>query len=225
MVAAHRPLRPRAVPPRVLLTGFAPFGGNPTNPSALVARALHGRQIAGHRVHAAELPTAFGAATDSLDALLAEHQPVLVVCLGLASGRAALSLERVAINLDDASIADNAGAQPIDTPVVAGAPAAYFSTLPIKAMAQVLQHTGVPVELSHTAGTFVCNHVFFTLMHRLATVPTLAGARGGFIHVPQLPDMGAPSLPLELMVQGVRTALQVALTTTADLRLTGGAVH
>ena len=156
MVAAPRPSRPATV----LLTGFDPFGGDALNPSWEIARALHRRQIAGHRVLAAQLPTVFGASLARLDELLAAHRPALVICLGLAAGRAALSLERVAINVDDARIPDNAGAQPVDTPVVAGAPAAYFSTLPIKAMRQAMLAAGVPAEVSQTAGTFVCNHVF-----------------------------------------------------------------
>lgn len=228
MVAAprlHRPSRARPPSPTVLLTGFDPFGGDQVNPSWEIARALHRRQVAGHRVQAAQLPTRFGASVRQLHALLAEHRPALVVCLGLAAGRAALSLERIAINVDDARIADNAGAQPIDTPVVAGAPAAYFSTLPIKAMRQALLAAGVPAEVSQTAGTFVCNHVFYALMHALATRRALARTRGGFIHVPLLADDGATGLPLELMVEGLRIGLRTALTTAQDVALGGGAVH
>lgn len=209
----------------MLLTGFDPFGDAAVNPSWLVAEALHGRQIARHRVQVAQLPTMFDAATKRLDVLLARHRPALVISLGLAAGRAALSLERVAINVNDARIPDNAGAQPIDTPVVAGAPAAYFSTLPIKAMRQAMLDADVPTEVSQTAGTFVCNHVFFALMHRLATAPALAGARGGFIHVPLLPGMGTPSLPLNTQVKGVRVAIRVALVQSVDQRLEGGALH
>ncbi|MFT3778089.1 MAG: pyroglutamyl-peptidase I [Ottowia sp.] len=221
MVAAPRPARPAAV----LVTGFDAFGGDALNPSWEIARALHRRQVAGHRVLAAQLPTVFGAALARLDELLAAHRPALVICLGLAAGRAALSLERVAINVDDARIPDNAGAQPIDVPVVAGAPAAYFSTLPIKAMRQAMLAAGVPAEVSQTAGTFVCNHVFYGLMHRLATVRRLAGARGGFVHVPLLPAQGAPGLPLALMVEGLRVGIRTALTTAEDVRAGAGAVH
>lgn len=227
MVAAPTPRRPsdkRHKPPRVLLTGFDPFGGDALNPSWLIAQALHGKRIAGHRIVAAQLPTEFGASLQRLRALMAAHRPALIVCLGLAATRAALSLERIAINVDDARIADNAGAQPIDTPVIAGAPAAYFSTLPIKAMQQAMQAAGVPAEISQTAGTFVCNHVFYGLMHRLATARGFLGTRGGFIHVPMLPEQGAPSLPLALMVEGLRVGIRTALTCDVDLRLGGGAV-
>ena len=227
MVAVPTPRRPsdkRDKTPRVLLTGFEPFGGDLLNPSGLIAQALHRRQLAGHRIVAAQLPTVFGASLARLNALLAEHRPALVVCLGLAASRAAISLERIAINVDDARIADNAGAQPIDVPVIAGAPAAYFSTLPIKAMQAAIHGAGIPAEVSQTAGTFVCNHVFYGLMHRLATARGLAGTRGGFIHVPMLPEQGAPSLPLAQMVEGLRIGIRTALTTDQDLRLGAGAV-
>ena len=209
----------------VLVTGFDPFGGDPINPSWLIASALHRRQIAGHRVLAAQLPTVFGASLQRLHALLAQHRPALVICLGLAGGRTALSLERVAINVNDARIPDNAGAQPIDTPVIAGAPAAYFSSLPIKAMRQAIQAAGVPAEVSQTAGTFVCNHVFYGLMHRLATARALRRTRGGFIHVPMLPEQGVSSLPLATMVEGLRVGIRAALATRQDMRDIGGALH
>jgi pyroglutamyl-peptidase len=228
MVAAPKPRRASdnlAIRAPVLLTGFDPFGGDRINPSWLIAQALHGRQIAGHRVLAAQLPTEFGASARRLHALLAEHRPALVICLGQAGGRTALSIERVAINVNDARIADNAGAQPIDTPVVAGAPAAYFSTLPIKAMRESILAAGVPAEVSQTAGTFVCNHVFYALMHRLATGRGLRATRGGFIHVPLLPEQGTPSLPLADMVEGLRVGIRTALTTQGDARVGGGALH
>jgi pyroglutamyl-peptidase len=133
--------------------------------------------------------------------------------VGQAGGRGALSLERVAINVDDAPIPDNQGARPIDRPIAARGPAAYFSTLPIKAMVAALRGAGLPAEVSQTAGTFVCNHVFYGLMRTLARRP---GARGGFIHVPFLPQQaaghpGAPSLPLERIVRGLEVALATAL--------------
>jgi pyroglutamyl-peptidase len=209
----------------VLVTGFEPFGGDALNPSWLIAQALHRRQIGGRRVVAAQLPTVFGASLTRLNALLAEHRPQLVICLGLAASRAALSLERVAINVNDARIADNAGAQPIDTPVVAGGPAAWFSTLPIKAMRDAMLRAGVPAEVSQTAGTFVCNHVFYGLMHRLATARGFKGTRGGFIHVPLLPEQGTPSLPLDQMVEGLRIGIRTALAVREDLRLGAGALH
>ena len=146
------------------------------------------------------------------------------MCTGQAGGRAAISLERVAINVNDARIPDNAGAQPVDVPVLAGSPAAYFSTLPIKAMLAALLDAGLRAEVSQTAGTFVCNQVFYGLMHRLATDPALAGVRGGLVHVPWLPEQGHPSMTQGQLVLGLRTALQCALRTHADLRLQAGAL-
>jgi len=216
--------------PTVLLTGFEPFGGEAVNPSALIAQALHGQvlQAGGTqaRVEAVVLPCVFGAALQVLEAALRQHRPLLVLALGQAAGRCELTPERVAINVDDARIADNAGAQPVDRPVVPGGPAAYFSTLPIKAMVAALRAAGVPASVSQTAGTFVCNHVFYGLMHALQQHTTV---RGGFMHVPLLPEQaactsGQPSLALSLQIEGVRLAVQAALAHTQDLRLAGGSV-
>jgi pyroglutamyl-peptidase len=210
-------------PLSVLVTGFDPFGGSPVNPSWQAVQALDGRVIAGARVVGAELPTVFGASIERLAALLEAHQPDLVICTGQAGGRAALSLERVAINVDDARIPDNAGAQPVDRPVVDDGPAAYFSTLPIKAMLRALLDAGVPAEVSQTAGTFVCNHVFYGLMHLLAQ-PRWRHVRGGLIHVPWLPEQGRPCLPLAQMVDGLELAIACALQTRHDIRLGAGAL-
>jgi pyroglutamyl-peptidase len=212
--------------PQILLTAFEPFGGDPVNPSLLIARQLDGETLAGVRVVAVELPCVFHQALSALDEALARTRPVLAVALGLAAGREGLSIERVAINLDDARIPDNAGAQPVDEPVAPGGPAAWFSTLPIKAMVAALNQAGVPASVSQTAGTFVCNLVFYGLQQRLAGT----GVRSGFIHVPLLPKQaerypGKPVLALAEQVRAVRVALQVALTHQgADLRVAGGAV-
>jgi len=215
--------------PRVLLTGFDPFGdtghsSRPLNPSWLAVKGLHGKRIAGHRVVAVQLPTAFQASINELTRQLQLHKPALVICVGQAGGRGAMSLERVAINVNDARIPDNIGAQPVDTPVVAGGPVAYFSSLPVKAMLQALQAAGVPAEVSQTAGTFVCNHVFYALMYALATKRGFKRARGGFIHVPYLPEQGTPSMPLEEIVRGLRLAVATALATPQDIAKGAGAV-
>ena len=210
---------------RVLMTGFDPFGIDTINPSWLAVQALHGREVAGHRIVAAQLPTVFGESVDALRALLVAHQPALVICVGQAGGRSAISLERVAININDARIADNAGAQPIDTQVAAQGPAAYFSTLPIKAMMLAIRNEGIAAEVSQTAGTFVCNHVFYGLMNALAGMPALRATRGGFIHVPWLPTQGAPSMPLSDMVRGLQAAVASALRTGRDAGVSAGAEH
>lgn len=209
----------------ILLAGFEPFGGEGVNPAWQVAQALHGERLAGVPVIALQLPCVFGHALAVLDAALLRLQPRAVLALGQAGGRCDFSLERVAINVDDARIADNAGAQPIDEPVVAGGPAAYFATLPIKAMVAALRSAGLPASVSQSAGSFVCNHVFYGLMHRLQQRP---GVRGGFMHLPLLPEQaarqpGLPSLSLATLVAGTRIAIATALTTETDLRQGGGA--
>jgi pyroglutamyl-peptidase len=210
----------------ILLTGFEPFGGASINPSWELARALDGQAIGNATVAARLLPCVFGAALTELRRALEQTRPVLVLALGQAGGRSELSLERVAINLDDARIPDNAGAQPIDEPVLAGAPAAYFSTLPIKAMVAGLRAAGIPAAVSHTAGTFVCNHLFYGLQHRLQG----SGVRSGFMHIPLLPEQaaiasGQASMALAVMLAGVRLALELALQHTVDLRETGGSLN
>jgi pyroglutamyl-peptidase len=213
------------MPNKILLTGFEAFGGQSLNPSWLAVKALHGRQVLRHTVVAAQLPTVFDASLRELRALLQRHQPALVICVGQAGGRAKLSLERVAINVNDAPMADNAGAQPVDTPVEAGAPAAYFTTLPVKAMLAALREDGVEAEVSQTAGTFVCNHVFYGLMHALATQPEPGRARGGFVHVPWLPEQGTPSMALDDMVRGLHTAVRCALSVKQDQLIGAGATN
>lgn len=211
--------------PAVLITGFDPFGGSDVNPSWQAVQALDGQVIGGHPVVAAQLPTVFGRSLAVLRQLLDTHRPALVICTGQAGGRSAMSLERVAINVDDARIEDNAQAQPIDTPVVATGPAAYFSGLPVKAMLAAIEAGGIRAEVSQTAGTFVCNHVFYGLMHELATRPEHAGVRGGFVHVPWLPEQGQPSMPVEEIVQGLKLAVACALDTRIDLRRQAGALN
>ena len=154
-------------------------------------------------------------------------RPSIVLSLGQAAGRTGLTVERVAINVADARMPDNEGAQPIDEAVVPGAEAAHFASLPIKTMVAAIEAEGIPASVSQTAGTFVCNHVFYGLMHHLRAWPD---ARGGFLHLPLLPeqvraDAPAPSLPLARMVAGVRAALAAALGTHADARLAGGTEH
>lgn len=210
--------------PKVLLTGFDAFGGDAFNPSWLAVQALHDEVVQGHRIVAAQLPTTFADSGPVLLKLLRLHQPVLVVCVGLAGGRPALSLERVAINVNDARIADNAGAQPVDVPVAKDGPPAYFSTLPIKAMLDSLLTAGVAAEVSQTAGTFVCNHVFYVLMHALKKQRS-RNTRGGFVHVPYLPGQGLPSMPLEEIVRGLRLAVGCALVTEQDMLIGAGALN
>ena len=210
---------------RILLTGFEPFGGEQINPSWEVAKALDGQKIAGVNIIARMLPCVFGEALKVLQQSIDEVNPDLVLALGQAGGRSDFSIERIAINIDDARIADNAGTQPIDQTVVVGAPAAYFSTLPIKTMVAGLRAAGHPASVSQTAGTFVCNHVFFGLQHALHG----SGVRSGFMHLPLLPAQaarlaGQPSMALEQMLAGVSLALELAWPMVADRRESAGTI-
>ncbi|AIY43922.1 Pyrrolidone-carboxylate peptidase [Collimonas arenae] len=212
----------------ILLTGFEPFEQEPLNPSWEAVRALEGWQCQGAQVVARQLPCVFGKALEVLDQMLTEFKPALVICVGQAGGRSQLSLERVAINVDDARIADNAGRQPIDQPIYNDGPAAYFSTLPIKSMVKAMRAAGIPAEVSQTAGTFVCNHVFYGLLHQLTQhTPAI---RGGFIHIPYIPSQaarhpGQPSLALDTVIEGLRTAIQSAMTLQQDVVEGGGQLH
>lgn len=218
-----------AMATKVLLTGFEPFGGNHTNPSTQVARhAAAALNDAGTPAAAVELPCVFGEAAWRLRADLARYRPELVVCVGQASGRAAIGLERVAVNIDDAAIEDNAGARPIDQPIVEDGPAAYFSTLPVKACLQELRELQIPAEVSQTAGTYVCNHVFYALMHELAG-SGFAGTRGGFVHIPcapeQAPDGNVPTMEITTAAAAVEAVARKSLKLSEDLAISAGALH
>ncbi|WP_405125587.1 pyroglutamyl-peptidase I [Pseudomonas marginalis] len=197
----------------VLLTGFEPFDQDLLNPSWEAVRQLDGVQLDDDvRIVARRLPCAFATAGECLLQLISELRPAMVIATGLAPGRSEISIERVAINVNDARIPDNLGEQPIDTAVVVGGPAAYFSTLPIKAMARAVREAGIAVSVSQTAGTFVCNQVFYRLQHELAGT----GVRSGFIHVSR--DLGAG------LVDGLRIAVSAAWNTPVDVLEVGGQV-
>jgi pyroglutamyl-peptidase len=214
---------------RVLVTGFEPFDGESVNPAWEVARRLDGWSHDGHVVAARRLPCTFAAIRAALDRELAALSPDLVLCLGQAGGRVDISLERVAINVNDARIPDNDGAQPIDLPVAPGGPPAYFTTLPVKAILQRLRRAGLPAQVSNTAGTYVCNHTFYMLRHLVETAhPDVR--RSGFIHIPYLPEQaarhpGSPSLALDSLIAAVRIAIETAIEADADIRLAAGALH
>jgi pyroglutamyl-peptidase len=211
---------------KALVTGFEPFGGESVNPALDAVQRLPLR-LGDLDIVSATLPCVFGRALDALEDAIVAADPDIVLGVGQAGGRAALSLERVAINVDDARIPDNAGQQPIDQQIVGGGPAAYFATLPIKAAAAALRAAGLPAVVSNTAGTFVCNHVFYGLMHLAASRrPRL---RGGFLHVPYLPSQAArqheaPSMALDDIARGIEIVLSVAATRTEDLAIAEGAI-
>ena len=205
----------------VLLTGFEPFDKAAVNPSWEAVRQLDGVPLSeGVTMVARCLPCAFASAAETLLQLINELQPAMVIATGLGPGRSDISIERVAINVNDARIPDNLGAQPIDTAVVEGGPAAYFSTLPIKGMVKAVREAGIAASVSQTAGTFVCNQVFYRLQHALVGT----GVRSGFIHVPGLPGSSEPSMVLSTTVEGLRVAALAAWQTQADVVLAGGQI-
>jgi pyroglutamyl-peptidase len=197
---------------RLLLTGFDPFGGEKVNPSWEIARALDGQVIGDLEVCSRSLPVEWGRALDVLYRHIAEVRPDVVISLG-QSGRPEISPERMGINVSDATAPDNAGVVATDLPIVPGGPAAYFSTLPVKAMAAAMREAGIPAHVSNTAGTYLCNHVMYGLLHYF-------GARGldvpaGFVHVPTLPEQMAArprpegSMALDTMVRAIRVSIGV----------------
>ena len=190
---------------KLLLTAFDPFGGASVNP-ALEAVKLVGK-VDGVDIIKLEVPTVFGRAVEIVTAAIDEHKPDAVLCVGQAGGRPDLTPERVAINVDDARIPDNGGNQPVDVPVVAGGPAAYFSTLPIKAMAAKIREAGLPASVSNSAGTFVCNHLMYGVLHHLAQ--HCPNVRGGFLHAPFAEGQTekAPCLPVTDIARGIEAAI------------------
>jgi pyroglutamyl-peptidase len=205
----------------VLLTGFEPFNGALSNPSWEAVRALKGWIEDDFIVEILQLPCVFGFANRVLCGAVDEIKPDIVMCVGQAGGRADLTVERVAINVDDAPILDNDGQQPVDAPIASAGPAAYFATLPVKAIVGAMRERGLQASVSQTAGTFVCNHVFYGLLHHLQGRDTM----GGFIHVPFLPEQGTPSMALSDIIEGLRTAVEVAVRGWSEQVAVEGATH
>lgn len=192
---------------KALVTAFDAFGGNAINASYEAVWRLPAR-IGRMDVARARLPTSFARAVPALRRAVAREAPDIVMCVGLAENRGVVSVERVAVNLDDARLPDNDGVQPLDRPVIRGGPAAYFSTLPVRSMFTRLTAEKIPCELSMSAGTFVCNHVFYALMHLAARQGR--PLRAGFVHVPDLRGPGRPhALPLDEIVRALELMLNV----------------
>ena len=196
---------------KILVTAFEPFDKEPINPTMLMLERLP-VDFDGHEIMKQVLPTVFGESAEIALTRITEFEPDAVLCLGQAGGRAAMTLERVAININDASIPDNAGVQPVDEPVVPDGPAAYFSTLPNKAIVSAMREAGIPAAISNSAGTYVCNQILYAVLHFIAenSLP----AKAGFMHVPYLPVQVAdkpnmPSMSLVDMVRALEIAIQV----------------
>ncbi|MBR2888924.1 MAG: pyroglutamyl-peptidase I [Oscillospiraceae bacterium] len=189
---------------RLLITGFDPFGGGTVNPSWEAVKSLPDR-VGEWELCKLAIPTVFGTAAELVLKRAEEFRPEVILCVGLAGGRDAVTPERIAVNIRDARIPDNAGYQPCGEFVVPGGPAAYFSTVPVTEMARAIRDAGIPAAVSNTAGTFVCNDVLYTILNRYAGTEV----RAGFIHVPRLPEQGEPNLPLEKTVAALIAAIKV----------------
>ena len=197
----------------ILLTGFDPFGGESVNPSWEAVRGFNNQQIGGHTIHCLQLPTEFGKASAILTAAVQKLQPELCFCVGLAGGRALISLEKVAINFRHARISDNAGMQPEHQAIAEHLPTAYFANFDFSDALNSLTAAGIPAEMSYSAGAYVCNEVLFTLCHLQTLTPKL---RGCFVHIPYAPEQvvnkpGSPSMARETVEKALLVLIESGL--------------
>lgn len=209
---------------KILVTGFDPFGNETINPASEAVKKLPD-QIDEAQIVRIILPTVFKESLKVVEEAIENYNPDVILSVGQAGGRNCISVERVAINVDDARIEDNAGNQPIDEAIDSKGPAAYFSTLPIKAMVEAMKDKEIPAAVSNTAGTFVCNHVMYGVLHLCAT--RFLGKRAGFIHIPFLPEQvkekgNIPSMELDMIVEGLILALKTVVETEIDIKISGG---
>lgn len=209
---------------KLLLTGFTPFDGETINPALEAVKRVKS-EIAGMEIVKLEVPTVFGESVRLVAEAIEREQPDFVLSVGQAGGRAAVTPERVAINVDDARIPDNAGQQPIDVPIFADGENAYFATLPVKAMAEAIREAGLPSALSNTAGTYVCNHLMYGVLYHLNRHHK--DAKAGFIHVPYIPEQtadkpGVPSMPLDDIVRALGAAIAAIPAHETDVKTAYG---
>ena len=213
---------------KILVTGFDPFGGEKVNPALEAVKSLPS-EIHGAEIHWVEIPTVFYQSAEVLETAIVHYQPDAVLCIGQAGGRASLTPERIAINQDDARIPDNQGNQPIDTPIRLDGQAAYFSTLPIKAMVQAIKEEGLPATVSNTAGTFACNHLMYQALY-LAD-KKFPHMRAGFMHIPYMTEQvinkpNTASMNLTDIVRGIEAAIGAIVDyKDKDIKLVGGTTH
>ena len=213
---------------KILVTGFDPFGGEKINPALETIKRLPDT-ILGAQIIKLEIPTVVGKSLAKIKEAVEKENPDVVLSIGQAGGRSEITVERIGINIDDCRIPDNEGNQPIDEPVIKGGPAAYFVTIPIKAIVENIQAHNIPASISNTAGTFICNHVCYGVAH-LAAQRTAAGKpmKSGFIHIPFLPEQVigkpalTPSMSLETIVSGITHALEAIVEHSFDIKVSGG---
>lgn len=211
---------------KLLLTAFDPFGGDCVNPAQEAVRQVADR-IGNVEVVKLEVPTVFGKSVAAVAEAIGRERPDAVLCVGQAGGRYGLTPERVAINVDDASIPDNEGNRPVDVPIFEDGAPAYFSTLPIKAMTAKIREAGLPASVSNTAGTFVCNHLMYGVLYTLEK--HYPGIRGGFLHVPFIPSQTlqkpAPSMSVRDITRGIEAAICAIGEYDTDIRISEGKIY
>jgi pyroglutamyl-peptidase len=211
---------------KILVTGFGPFGHTPINPAEGVTRALHGTTISGAEIVGEVVPNVYFKSIDAACEAITRVQPEAVVMLGEYGGRATITVERLADNFNDSTrydLADNEGRTLQGEPTAPGSPAAYFSTLPIRAMVKAMRQAGIPADISDTPGTLVCNHLMYGVLHHIAT--NALAIRAGWIHLPYLPstaalveNLGAPSMSVETSLAGVRAGIQALIEHRTDIQ-------
>ncbi|MGR6861414.1 pyroglutamyl-peptidase I [uncultured Aliivibrio sp.] len=209
---------------KILITGFEPFGNDKINPALEAVRLIAGRKLNGGEISICQVPVVRYKSIDVVKQAIEDQQPYAVITVGQASGRTAITPERIAINVDDFRIPDNDGIQVIDEPVVEGGPDAYFTTLPVKAMVSAMQSEGIPAMVSNTAGTFVCNHLFYGIQHYLKD----SNIRHGFVHIPLLPEQSVdgsqPTMKLEQIAEGLAIAAQAIIDNDEDIQQGAGTI-
>ena len=212
---------------KILLTAFDPFGGESINPALEAVKKVR-TNVAGAEIVKLMVPTVFGKAHETVYEVMKKEKPDATLCIGQAGGRFSLNPERVAINISDASIMDNEGNQPIDTPIFVDGEPAYFSNLPIKAMTEKIRAAGIPASVSNTAGTFVCNNLMYGVLYHIDK--EFPNMRGGFMHVPFVtsqvvnrPNM--PAMSLETITTGIEAALEAIVENESDIVVAGGKEH
>lgn len=207
---------------KILISGFQPFGGEAINPSIEAVKRLP-KEIDAHEVIGIEIPVEQYTSLKVLEDAIKMYQPDVVICVGQAGGRSAISIERIGINVDDYRIADNAGNSPIDEAIIKDGPDAYFSTLPIKAIVSEIRKAGIPAEVSNSAGTYVCNHVMYGVSHMVKD----KNIRSGFVHIPFLPQQVSDkpqyaSMTLDVIVEALTIMIQTTIHTKEDIQQSEG---
>ena len=213
---------------KILITGFDPFGGQTINPAYEAVKLLPD-MIEGAKIIKIEIPTVFGRDEEVVRAAVEKHHPDTILCVGQAGGRSGMTVEKIAVNLMEARIPDNDGNQPIDQPVKKDGKNAYFASVPVKSMAEYIKKANIPARVSYTAGTFVCNDIMYRVLYMIDK--EFPNMRGGFIHVPYLPEQvlelpdGTPSMSAQMIAKALECALKAIVENEEDIKSIGGEIH